>query len=668
MGQDSSQTIAARIAEIDRIFNLSLDIIGTADYDGYFTRLNPAVERILGFPVERLLSQPYIEFVHPADRERTQVEMQRLVGGELIRFFENRYQCNDGSYKWLSWNAIPYPDLEIIHFVARDITEQVLARQFVNSREQFLTLLNDITHAALEAPNFEAAQQILARRLGEVVGADGCFLALWDETNKTAYRGAVYGIWQQDRPVAPSSSNKLTTTAVTPLAAAALQTGQPVIIEDVADSPYKDGVFPACSLISLPMIAGDDLLGAVIIGFNKLHLFTNEDITQCQQAVEHITLAIARGKLIEGLEAEVARQIADAAAERDKSMAILHSAADAIAMVDTRLHIQYVNESFTRLTGYNSADAIGKHIYTLLKPDRKGPTWSPHHFQLQKGQRLQREIPVLRQDGRTYEAFMTVTGLYKADGRLVGYVSSHHDISQFKQLERTRQQFLENVSHQLKTPVTNISLYVELLERQPQKLSHYLQVLTNETGRLQELVIDILNLTSLDSAAEGIEWQPVALGGIVDVAVHHLQEKAADQQVELCLMPILAEIPSVYGDTYYLTLALTELVDNGITFTDAGGKVQVQIATAEKGEKPWVTITVSDTGPGIPAAEQAHLFERFFRGKLAEAGHITGTGLGLSLADEVVRRLGGKITVNSQVGKGTVFTIWLPARIIPHPQ
>ena len=121
---------AARLGELeDRFFDLSIDMLCFLGFNGYFKRLNPAWERTLGFTREELMSKPFIEFVHPDDRERT-LNQNRLVrsGGQALRF-ENRYLCKDGSYRWLLWNAAPDPGQSVIYSVARDITARKLAEE-----------------------------------------------------------------------------------------------------------------------------------------------------------------------------------------------------------------------------------------------------------------------------------------------------------------------------------------------------------------------------------------------------------------------------------------------------------------------------------------------------------------------------------------------------------
>ena len=126
---------------LDRFFSLSIDMLCIAGYDGYFKRLNPAWEPVLGYSIEELTSSPFLEFVHPSDRSTTLGEMQRLVTGHSTISFENRYRAKDGSYRWMLWNATPFPEQQLIYAAARDITERKHAEEVLN---RFFTLSLDM--------------------------------------------------------------------------------------------------------------------------------------------------------------------------------------------------------------------------------------------------------------------------------------------------------------------------------------------------------------------------------------------------------------------------------------------------------------------------------------------------------------------------------------------
>jgi PAS domain S-box-containing protein len=128
--------------ERDRFFTLSLDMLCIAGFDGYFKRLNPAFGRTLGFTDDEMLGEPYVSFVHPADRERTVAESQKIIGGKDTVVFENRYRCKDGSYKWLLWTSTAYPSRQLFYAAARDITARKQAEEALRkSEEQYRSVI-----------------------------------------------------------------------------------------------------------------------------------------------------------------------------------------------------------------------------------------------------------------------------------------------------------------------------------------------------------------------------------------------------------------------------------------------------------------------------------------------------------------------------------------------
>src|SRR5437870_627702 len=133
--------------DLERLFGLSLDMLCIAGFDGYFKRLNPAWERTLGFTTEELLAKPYLEFIHPDDREATVREAQKIsTTGASVFSFENRYLCKDGTYKWLSWTSAPFTEQQIIYATARDITERKEAEDALRKSEERLRLAQEAAH------------------------------------------------------------------------------------------------------------------------------------------------------------------------------------------------------------------------------------------------------------------------------------------------------------------------------------------------------------------------------------------------------------------------------------------------------------------------------------------------------------------------------------------
>ena len=443
-----------------------------------------------------------------------------------------------------------------------------------------------------------------------------------------------------------------------------VESRQPLILTDtwVTHAAFRESPHNHIrSWLGVPLIIRDRVIGMLAVDSIELGHFSQKHVRLVTPFANQAAIAIENARLVEGLEAEVAARTAEIRAEQEKSETILRSVGDAIAMVDLDMRIQYVNDAFTTLTGYTAEEALGQQIRSLMggempELDRQSlqPAWA-------RGEPWQGEVIHRRKDGRSYDAALTTAPMRDAEGRLTGYVSSHHDISRPKELERARSRFMTNVSHELRTPVANIKLYANLLQmgRRPEKTERYAQVLEEQADRLTELIRDILEMTSLDSGQAVRTWKPISLSTLIDEVATRHQGHAEASGLTLTVMPLPSGLPSVNGDHVRLNQALGELVENAISFTPAGGHVIVNAGTAEADDQLWVTVAVRDTGPGISPEEQRQVFDRFYRGSLAESGHIPGTGLGLSIVEEIMRAHGGRATVESTLDQGSTFTLWL---------
>ena len=226
-----------------------------------------------------------------------------------------------------------------------------------------------------------------------------------------------------------------------------------------------------------------------------------------------------------------------------------------------------------------------------------------------------------------------------------------------KELDRLKSKFVSDVSHELRSPITNLALYLELLEHaRPEKQGHYLTVLKNQTKRLIQLVEDILNLSRLEAGKDALIFSPVDLNAITrQVAVAH-RLRAQEGGLLLAFEPA-PDLPPILGDPNQLTQVVTNLVDNAINYTPQG---TVSISTQLDSQTDQVCLAVMDSGSGIGSPDLAHIFERFYRGQYASDYNIPGTGLGLAIVKEIVDLHNGTVSVASTETEGTTFKVWLP--------
>ena len=244
-----------------------------------------------------------------------------------------------------------------------------------------------------------------------------------------------------------------------------------------------------------------------------------------------------------------------------------------------------------------------------------------------------------------------------------GAVAVVEDISERLRLEAVRRDFVANVSHELKTPTGALTLLAETIdgERDPEVVARLARRMGGEAERLGRIIDDLLDLSRIE-ANEAPQGALVAVSDFVNEAVGSLQEVASGLSVSLQV----GDIPSgvaVSGDRRDLVSAVANLVDNAVKYSEPGGTVTVTVAT----EGPDVTVSVADTGVGIPSRDLERIFERFYRVDRARSRATGGTGLGLAIVRHVAANHGGTVRVSSVEGEGSVFVLVLPAVTVPDP-
>jgi signal transduction histidine kinase len=226
-----------------------------------------------------------------------------------------------------------------------------------------------------------------------------------------------------------------------------------------------------------------------------------------------------------------------------------------------------------------------------------------------------------------------------------------------READQVRTRFVSDVSHELRTPLSNIRLYLSLLDREhDEKFVSYLDTLNRETDRLIALIEDLLAISRLDAGTAVPKPAPVDLNQVAKHLATDRQRLFAESELGL-EVSFEADMPPVLADESMLTQAIATLLTNAMNYTPNGGRIRIETASQPP---EWVTLTVRDTGLGITRNEISQIFERFFRGTASRMVGNPGTGLGLAICQEIIARQEGKLTVESTVGEGSAFTIWLP--------
>ena len=340
--------------------------------------------------------------------------------------------------------------------------------------------------------------------------------------------------------------------------------------------------------------------------------------------------------------------------ESARREAILSSMAEGVLAVDQHMRITFCNESFARVTGI---PVPLPQRAPLLEVVRDAGLFDMLAQVLASEQPLKGRLELPAANGRSFEVQVAPLSASPRQGA----IAVLHDITDLERLERVRKDFVANVSHELRTPLAAIRGYADTLIdgalEDPENNRKFLEIISAQAAQLNNIASDLLMLSELESdRAEAGKPERFFVHNVVDNALRTVESEARMRDVRLIRGQV--EEASVSGSKTRLEQALVNLLDNAIKFNRPFGEVRIDITRVPERR---VCIMVADTGIGIPSGVLSRIFERFYRVDKARSRSVGGTGLGLSIVKHVLERMNGRITVESELGKGSVFTVTLPS-------
>jgi signal transduction histidine kinase len=358
---------------------------------------------------------------------------------------------------------------------------------------------------------------------------------------------------------------------------------------------------------------------------------------------------------------ELAEQNVDLERLANVLRAVLDSTIDGILLSDADGHMQLANRPLVRLTREMGMSYEGTIVDRLLSV--------AHRVRDEEAYRRTMEGLRTNPDEQTFDEFEdSVTGrVYQGftspvlddRGGFLGRLWTLRDVTQQRELDRLKDDFVATVSHELRTPLTSMMGFLEMIrEGEAGELNdeqkRFLAIVYRSSERLQRLVGDLLFVARLDANGLQLHFGEVQLGEIVREAVESSGALARSREVSL--VAEVDSIPLVSGDKERLSQLVGNLISNALKFTPAGGSVVARVFEADG----RAVVEISDTGIGIPKGEQSRLFQRFFRSSTATEQAIPGTGLGLVISRAIAEAHGGSISVTSATGEGTTFRVEIP--------
>ena len=341
--------------------------------------------------------------------------------------------------------------------------------------------------------------------------------------------------------------------------------------------------------------------------------------------------------------------------ERNQSAAILASMEEGVAVIGRDQRIIYCNRSFCRAMDAADSDWSGRPVVELI-PYFDLITFIKKVFTDDKA--IHGEVVV--GSVQTYNFGVTAAPVHSEDST-TGAVLVLHDISELRRLERVRRDFIANISHEFKTPLTAIQGFAETLLGGAlddlKNRERFLEIIRDHALRLSRLTEDLLKLAQIEAGQLPYNARFVSFSEILNPCLETLRIKAKGKNLALEI-DYPNDLPKLFGDLHSFHEILENLLDNAVRYTSDGGTIKIS-ATAKGNE---IEIAVSDNGIGILKVDQARIFERFYRVDAARSRESGGTGLGLSIVKHLVEAQGGRIKVVSEVGIGSTFYVALPLR------
>ena len=655
------------------LFENANDAIVIFTLDGIVTSVNRGLEAMLGWTREELLGQPYRKFVTPDSVAQGEARTRGFLAGERPpSIFEAAMVGKDGRVVPVEVRTRPIRDREgqPIGFqgIYRDLTARKHAeaalrqsaahfRALVEQALDCVVVLNREGTVRYESP---AMARMLGYTPAERVGRNGFEHLHPDDL--------------------PQVMETFTHVLQHPGATAALE----------FRVRHKDGSWRTLEAVGINLLAEPAVAGVVVNCRDTTERKRMEEALQTAYAELERRVQERTAELSEAnaaLHQEIAhRRQAEQALEHERNLLVvtLASIGDAVMATDLTGALTFLNPVAATLTGWTAQEAVGRHIgevFRIINEHSRQPAENPLDRVLREGVvvGLANHTVLLARDGREVPIADSGAPIRDMSGQVQGMVMVFRDVTESKHAEaalrqakeaaeaanRAKSEFLATVSHELRTPLYIILSYTDYLAEgefgplQPEQRQPLLAI-KRSAAELYELIIGMLDLGQLQREGQlPVDLRAVPLPALFTALQEETHERYGQSGLEF-VWRLEPELPPVWTDLGKLKTVVKNLLGNAVKFTSAG-RITVAVSARHGG----VEISVSDTGPGIPAEARSVIFEPFRQGDSSLTRSYAGVGLGLYIVKSFLTLLGGQISVESEVGRGSTFRVWLPLSTEP---
>ncbi len=345
---------------------------------------------------------------------------------------------------------------------------------------------------------------------------------------------------------------------------------------------------------------------------------------------------------------------------------IFNTATDyAIYTLDREGYITSWNEGAARIKGYQTHEIIGKHFSQFYPKEEieQGIPWKDLNEASQNG-RFNAERIKIRKDGAQFLASVTLTVMRDENGKLRGFSHISQDVTERQIIEKRKDEFIGMASHELKTPLTSIKVFTQILQKMftqegNAKANMYLLKMSIQIEKITGLINDLLDVSKMQAGKIIYKKELLNIQDVIQETVESLQNLAIDHAL---LVEKNNEINFFYGDKDRIGQVVTNLITNAIKYSPDADKIVIHISSNDSN----ITVGVQDFGIGIPKEHQEKIFERFYRIYYKEGQVFPGLGMGLYISSEIIKQHSGKMWIESEEGKGATFYFSLPVWHLSH--
>ncbi len=623
-------------------------IVWTAGADGRTTYYNRRWYEYTGLETRAPTGDEWIDVVHPDDLQQTLARRKETLESGDVFEIEYRFRSANGEYRWHLGRAVPLrnEDTGAIDFWVGTATE-IDARKRTEQVQDFLLRAGATLGESLDyRGTLQAVAQLAVPEI-----ADWCAIDLLERdgtivplalTHADSAKVTFANELMERYPPDPSSR-----TGVPHV----IHTGRSELVPELTDEMLESVAVDELHLdlirelglrswMCVPLAVRNDVVGTISFAAAESgRRFEEADLRIAEELARRAATAIDNARLYRQAE------------ERAQAAGVLAAIGDGVVLVDAERVVRLWNNAATAITGIPRDTVIGKRLSTVwpslaesLARIPTGPSGAPVPAD---------SIPV-EAPGR--EIWLSISGVeFEA-----GTVYAFRDLTEERALEQMRQDLVATVSHELRTPLAAIYGSALTLRRKDLELDatiheRLLDVISEESSRLADIVNDLLLASQLDagtlqSKIERCDARELVKGAVESARMH------IPETVQLRFEEPSVEIPLVAADQGQLRQVVANLIDNAVKYSPEGGDVRITLTPANRS----VRFSIADRGLGVPASEQSKIFEKFYRLDPAMSRGIGGTGLGLYICRELLRRIDGRIWVESNDGQGSVFHVEVP--------